>query len=321
MATLNAPIRHADSESVLGQSFDYLGLAVLQQLTERFDVLTGPMATFLGDLAGSGSDTLRIRNATGYGYAGNFTAMATETQAITASSITAAYDSFTVSRNGIAYESTFQRDALASDGITIDALAQSIPEAWASLLRSKVCTVGAAFSTNKADAAATLDVDDMINLRAGFEETAGFDLSVHGNPFVMLHPVQISHLRSSIRSETALQMPDAFDAYQRIQSATGLRFRFLDMDVYGSADVSLSGGDYYGFSSVRGGIGFVVASTANIAVPTGVDAVRVPEFGLLITKSADGSQAYNRVDANAWLGVAAASATVAPQFLMQSNAT
>ena len=109
MATLNAPIRHADSESVLGQDFDYLGLAVLQQLTERFDVLTGPMATFLGDLAGSGSDTLRIRNATGYGYAGSFTAMATETQSITASSITANYDAFTVSRNGIAYESTFQR--------------------------------------------------------------------------------------------------------------------------------------------------------------------------------------------------------------------
>jgi hypothetical protein len=319
MATLNAPIRHADSESVLGQDFDYLGLAVLQQLTERFDVLTGPMATFLGDLAGSGSDTLRIRNATGYGYAGSFTAMSTETQSITASSITANFDAFTVSRNGIAYESTFQRDALASDGLNIDALAASIPDAWASLLRSKVCTVGAAFTTNKADAAATLDVDDMINLRAGYEESAGFDLAVHGAPYVMLHPSQITKLRASIRSETSLQMPDAFAALQGIQSQSGLRFRFLDMDVYGSNDVSLAGGDYYGFSSVRGGIGFVVASTANIPVPTGVDAVRVPEFGLLITKSADGSQAYNRVDANAWLGVAAASSTVAPLFLMRSQ--
>jgi hypothetical protein len=319
MATLNAPIRHADSESVLGQDVDYLGLAVLQQLTERFDVLTGPMATFLGDLAGSGSDTLRIRNATGYGYAGSFTAMSTETQSITASSITANFDAFTVSRNGIAYESTFQRDALASDGLNIDALAASIPDAWASLLRSKVCTVGAAFTTNKADAAATLDVDDMINLRAGYEESAGFDLAVHGAPYVMLHPSQITKLRASIRSETSLQMPDAFAALQGIQSQSGLRFRFLDMDVYGSNDVSLAGGDYYGFSSVRGGIGFVVASTANIPVPTGVDAVRVPEFGLLITKSADGSQAYNRVDANAWLGVAAASSTVAPQFLMRSQ--
>jgi hypothetical protein len=319
MATLNAPIRHADSESVFGQDFDYLGLAVLQQLTERFDVLTGPMATFLGDLAGSGSDTLRIRNATGYGYAGSFTAMSTETQSITASSITANFDAFTVSRNGIAYESTFQRDALASDGLNIDALAASIPDAWASLLRSKVCTVGAAFTTNKADAAATLDVDDMINLRAGYEESAGFDLAVHGAPYVMLHPSQITKLRASIRSETSLQMPDAFAALQGIQSQSGLRFRFLDMDVYGSNDVSLAGGDYYGFSSVRGGIGFVVASTANIPVPTGVDAVRVPEFGLLITKSADGSQAYNRVDANAWLGVAAASSTVAPQFLMRSQ--
>jgi hypothetical protein len=245
--------------------------------------------------------------------------MASETQAITASSITANYDAFTVSRNGIAYESTFQRAALASDGITIDALAASIPDAWASLLRSKVCTVGKAFATNKADATATLDVDDLVNLRAGYEESEGFDLSVHGAPWVMLHPSQITKLRASIRSEASLQMPDAFAQYQNVQSAAGLRFRFLDMDVYGSTDVSLDGGDYYGFSSVRGGIGFVVASTAGIPVPTGADAVRVPEFGLLITKSANGSQAYNRVDANAWLGVAAASTTVAPQFLMRSQ--
>ena len=319
MATLSPPIQHADSEAVLGQSFSYLGSLVLQQLTERFDTLTSPMATFLGDLAGSGSDTLRIRNATGFGYAGSFTAMSSETQAITASSITANYDAFTVSRNGIAYESTFQRAALASDGINIDALAQSIPDAWASLLRSKVCTVGKAFATNKADATATLDVDDMVSLRSGFEESAGFSLQVHGAPWVCLHPSQITNLRASIRSETSLQFPEVFNATQSVQSAAGFRFRFMDMDIYGSGDVSLDGGDYYGFSSIRGGIGFVVASTANIPVPTGADAARVPEFGLLITRSANGAQAYNRVDANAWLGVAAASATVAPQFLMRSQ--
>jgi len=137
----------------------------------------------------------------------------------------------------------------------------------------------------------------------------------------MFNPVQITHLRSSTRSETALQMPDAFAQLQGIQSQAGFRMRFLDMDIYGSDSVTLSGGDYYGFSGVRGSIGYVVMSTQNIDVPSGADPQRVPEFGLLITRETDGSQATNRIDANAWLGVAKASTTVAPQFLMRSNAT
>lgn len=321
MATFSPPILHADTESTWGLSYDYLGSAVLEQLVERQDVTNSPFAVYLGDLAGSGTDTLRIRNGTGWGYAASFTAMSTETQAITASSITGDYDAFTVARNGLAFEASYQRDGLNSDGINIEALAMSIVDSWRRLLLTKVCTTGAAFATNVADAAATLDVDDAIALRAAYEETSGFDLAVHGAPWAMLNPVQVKHLRASIRTESALLMPDAFAQMQGIQNQAGFRMRFLDMDFYASDQVSLSGGDYYGFSGVRGSIGYVVMSTANIPVPSGADPQRVPQYGLLITRKTDGAQATNRVDANAWLGVAASSTTVAPQFLVRSNAT
>ena len=81
MPTLNSPILAADAEAPLGHSFAYLGNAVLQELAEQADLLSGPLFSFVGDVAGSGSDTVRLRRYGGIGAALGMTAMGSETAA------------------------------------------------------------------------------------------------------------------------------------------------------------------------------------------------------------------------------------------------
>lgn len=321
MPTFLPPSRHADVSATLGQSFQYLESMVRLQLAEQQNLLSSPLLFPVGDLAGSGADTARIRRATGIGWAASMTAMSSETETIIASSWSGNYDAFSVGRYGLAFEETFQHAGLQNHGIDFAAVAASIPSSLFRQLRSLACTTGVGFNNNKADDTAALDVDDAIALRAAYEETSGFDIAVNGRPWVMLHTGQISDLRASMRSETALKFPERFDASQGLQSSAGLRFTFLDMDFYASNDVAATGGDWHGFSGVPGKIGWVHMSTGRVPVAAGSLVQRVPEVGLIVTMSTEGAQAYNRMDANAWLGTAALDDTVAPGFLFRSNQT
>jgi len=227
---------------------------IRQQLAERFDVAAGGLIASVGDVAGSGSDTIRTRRATGYGWSKAMASLASETQAIAASPVTVGVDDITIGRQGLAFSESFQHAIQDDAMLKVDDLAGYMVDSYLATLRSLLCTTGATFATNSADPAATLDVNDWIALRADFEETAGFD----GRAVAVLHPVQVAHLRSSIRSETALQYPESFELYQRMQAEAGFRFTFLGIDIYASQDVSLSGGDYYGFAYQPGAIAYAV---------------------------------------------------------------
>ena len=321
MPTLNSPILAADAEAPLGHSFAFLGNAVLQELAEQADLLSGPLFSFVGDVAGSGSDTVRLRRYGGIGAALGMTAMGSETAAIVPSGFTANTNDLTIARYGLGFSESFQRAGIAGDGITLEFLAGTILQSYQRPTLTLAHAHGATFATNKADATATLDVDDWLNLAAGFTETEGYDPAVHGLPQVMLHNVQLTQLKASLRSETALQFPEPFDTYQGVQPQAGFAFELAGMNAYTSTHVDSSGGDYAGYAVLPGGLIWAIMSTGTIPVTPGTEVVRVPELGLIVTRSTTGGQALNAVEGNAFIGVGSRDAAVQPKFLFKSNQT
>jgi len=318
MATFTAPVSHASVEPQLGRNYELVGDRIDQELAEQFDPTMGSLVVRLADLAGSGTDTTRVRRTGGWGWDNVFAAMGGETDAIVASAISGAFDALSIARYGLAYEETFQQ-AILSDSIRLDddyGSVESFVQSYLALHRSLLCTTGATISTNAADSAATLDVDDMINLRALYHETEGFS----GRPVVMLKPRQFSALTASMRTETALATSDLrFDADQGIRANSGQVSAFLGFDIYTSNDVVASSGDDVGFSYVPGAIGYGVGGTQDMGDLEDARAVTVPDWGIVITTRTVGQQAYKRKDANAWLGYTLLSADVFPQFLLSSD--
>ena len=315
MTTLNSPQTYANSTSDLGNPFQYLDAMVLQRLTEKFDMEMSGLVAYLGDLSGSGSDTGRIRNATGFGFARRMASMATETSTVTASTWEAAYDSISVARKGLAFEQSWQREILQNDGIDIVKLANSIADSVIATLRYLVCQQGATFSTNAFDDTATVDMDDVINLRNLYEATAGF---TEGGVVNVVSFAQMKQIKAAQRVEAAFKFPDSFNAQQATQAASGFKGSFLGMDWYTSTDVVLNT-DYYGFSYVKGAIGYAVANTQKLARYAEGSALLVPPYGLIINIESEAESATVRATGNAWMGVTSLSATVAPQFLLRSN--
>lgn len=315
MTTFNAPQLQGDTYGTIGNPFQYLDAMVLQRLTEKFDMEMSGLVTYLGDLSGSGSDTGRIRNATGFGFARRMASMATETSSIVASTWEAAYDSISVSRKGLAFEQSWQREILQNDGIDIVKLANSIADSVIATLRYLVCQQGATFSTNAFDDTAPVDMDDVINLRNLYEATAGF---TEGSVVNVISFTQMKQIKAAQRIENAFKFPDSFNAQQALQAASGFKGSFLGMDWYTSTDVVLNT-DYYGFSYVKGALGYAIANTNKLAALAGPSAQVVAPYGLIIDIESESNNATVRATGNAWMGVTSLAPTVAPQFLLRSN--
>ncbi len=316
MSTLNSPILHGDAETPLGQAFSFLAPAVLEQLVEKFDVGAAGIVSFWGSLAGSGSDTGRVRRATGYGFGATFAPMATETSPIALSAIQAAFDDITLARHGLGFSETFMRRILSGDGLTLEFVAAQITDSWLRYLRYQACVVGATYATNPADASATLDVDDALAVAAHFEETSGYG----GQQIKAVHRArQLTRLKASINAQGSLQFPEQFEKYQGVKGSDGFRFRFLDIDWHASGDVVNSSGDDFGFAHVEGALGYVVGGTESLTGLAGVDPQVVPDMGLVVTRETNGRDSVSAVYANTYLGVAKLDATVAPQCLIRND--
>ena len=316
VTSIGIPGTHAAAEALLGLSFNYLDAMILQVAAEKFDASL--LLDFWGDLSGSNSDTMAKRRVGGIGWGASFTTMGSETEQIAPSALSAAMDTISVARHGLAFEESFTRAILSGDGVTLEAIATTIVLTGSKKLRSLLCAhIASNFGSNVADAAATADVDDCIAARAAFEDYPGFDASA---PITaLLHGTQIKHIRASARGETALKFPERFDADQSIQNQAGFRFRFLGMDYYASQDVTLSSSDYFGGVWQRGAVGWCKASPSAVGDIQDANPVFVDDLGMVVTKDTRGSQALKRIDANMFAGVGQLSTDVAPAFLWRNQ--
>lgn len=315
LTSIGIPGSHSAAEPLLGQSYVYLDMSIRQQLAERFSVRE--ILDYWGDLAGTGSDTLALRRVGGFGWGAAFTAMSSETELIVARAITAALQQMSIGRHGIKFQETFTRAILSGDRITLDAIAVSIVDSVEATMRALAATTVGTFTNNAANAAATCDVDDAIALREAFEGTTGFDANME--VISMCHPLQLGHLRASMRSETALKFPERFDADQGLQSNAGFRFEFLNMKWYASGDIATSASTYLGGAYVRGALGWAKSSVSNVGELGGGAPLYIDEIGLLITRGFDGATAQKELVGNLWTGVGQVSTDVLPAYQFKNH--
>jgi len=316
MTTISSPVTQAQTVGDWGYSAAFLQPILLQELAERTNVLDAGLIVTLDGVSGSGSNTVRRRQVGGLGYATRMDSMATETSPGTASGFTSTYSDVTIGRYHLAYEESAQRAIVAADPVTLDFIAGQMVNSWVATLRYLMCTSATGISTAKGTSGQALDTDDWFGLIAAFNETAGFE----GQAVAMLHPEQVTDLQTSLRSYTGFQFPEQVQAQQAWGSALGMGMggQLLGINVYKSVDVQASGGNHVGFAFAPGAFGWAPGDTARVNVPLGADPVAIGQYGLLLTKSFNGSTSVNRVDGNAFLGVGRVNAAVLPQFRVLS---
>lgn len=316
MTAINSPATQAQTVSDWGYSAAFLQPVLLQELAERLNPVVAGLLPKVGDVAGSGSNTLRRRQVGGIGYSTYMAAMATEVAAGSASGFTSTYSDITIGRYHLAYEEAAQRAIVQQDGLTIEALASATVDSYLRTLRRLMCSSATGISTAKGTSGAALDTDDWFALVAAFEETEGYE----GQAIAILHPEQLTDLRTSLRSYTGFQFPEPTEGQQALGSAMGLGMggSLLGIQIFKSVDVNSSGGDHVGFAFAPGVFGFATGDTSRVPVPMGAEPVALPEWGLLLTKSFAGATTVNRVDANAFVGVGRVNAAVLPQFRVLS---
>lgn len=312
MTTINAPFSHAQFEGDIGYSYVFAAERILLALEDKLNVLAMGLASLKGDLAGSGSDVLRIAEMDGVGWGSSFAALASEDSGITASTLSTAYTTITVALKGLSHEETYFAQALGRErGVSLDTLKAMVPDAWLSTLRKDVATVIAGFATNCGAAGLAGSVDDLIDLATAFEGTPGS--MAGGVPVGMVHPEQIQDYKASARNDPAFQNSVAeFGAVQAINGTQRYaNFLGLGFDLHSSTDVETSGGGWDGGVWAPGAVGWARASTLPIVPSNPQGAIYVPEFGLLIEEIAStGQNGKRRYEARTIYGVGKGSASV-----------
>jgi len=309
MASISPPALASAVNNEVGFAYTFAQIAIERRLQDALNVQAAGLVRLVGDAAGSGSDVIRVTNIGGIGYNLAMSALASETAAITPSPFDLGYSTVTIADYGLAFEESYKAQILGREpAAMLDALVQTMPESFLRTLRDLTATTIAGFSTSVGSSGAALDMDHLLDLLAAFRENPGA-----GQPVVMLHPKQVSDLVDSIRSETTLSLSvSEFGGVQGLQGGaqTIRNFAGLGIDINMSTSVTTSGPDHVGGGYSAGGIGYAVGSTAGVRA-RGIDAIRIPEFGTIVTfPSSSSTNGKETAEARSFLGVAAGSSDV-----------
>jgi hypothetical protein len=310
--TINPPSTFAQHETA-GLTYSYVlaRQALLEALMDKLDPIATGMVSLKGDVAGTMSDTIRIREVDDIGFARRFSALANSTDGISASAFTLGYTEVSVGIYGLAHEEDFHGQVLGSNGgVSLDDLIRNVPGSLLATLRYLACVTGATISSTVGSASTYLSVDDALDLATEIRSTPG--AADNGPIRVTTDPAAIDKLIRSARTEPAFQNSAAdFAALLGIKAGQIYpNLLGLGMDWLGTDDTQQSGGGYQGFAASFGGVGWARASTGAIR-PSGMGrAMYMPEFGLFIQEIDRGENGKARYEARAWLGTALGSSNV-----------
>ncbi len=281
MASISPPALASAVNNEVGFAYTFAQIAIQRRLEDALNVQAAGLVRLVGDAAGSGSDVIRVTNSGGIGYNLAMSALASETAAITPSPFDLGYSTVTIADYGLAFEESYKAQILGREpAAMLDALVQTMPERFLRTLRDLTATTVAGFSTSIGSSGTALTMDNALDLLAAFRENPG-----SGQPVVMLHPKQVSDLVDSIRSETTLSLSvSEFGGLQGLQGGaqTIRNFAGLGFDISMSTSITDDATDYFGGAYSAGGVGYAVGSTAGVRA-RGIDAIRIPEFGTIVT--------------------------------------
>lgn len=320
MATIGAPQSFAQATTA-GVTQDYIFAAngIRIELQDKLDALALNVVNLEGDLAGAGSDTLRITRVGGVGFAQKMTAMASETSPVSPSTYTSGYTEVTTSLHGIGYEATYDEQVYGAPGriLSLDELVALFPANWLATFRYKMCVLGSAFTTIFGTSGAAWTMDDELDLIAHFTETIG----AMGPITSVRSARQVTQLREAARAESAMKFSSDFKAIQYANLEQIGDLLGLGVNIVKTSDVQQSAGDDLGFAMCPGALGWARASTGAIRpANVSMQAMYLPEFGGFIEGAGNSDNQISGFKALAWFGMAESSSTLAPRARIRSLA-
>lgn len=312
MSTIASPISNAQTGAAnLGYDYIFAQERANLALQDRIDFAALGLVSLRGDVAGSGSDTLRITDIDNVGFSRRFSAMGSETDPLSPQSIALAYSDVTVAQYNLAHSQTFNSQVIDRRmGHDLRALMMMVPDSWAATVRYLSCVAGAGITGILGSATTELDVDTWLALMAAVRETPG--AAALGKPRASLAPQQLTQLIEAFRSEPAYG--NAVSDFVSIQGLVGQvvpNFAGLGVDIVTTPDVVQSGGAYQGFAGSPGFMGWARASTGNVQLTGVVSPMYLPDYGLVIAELASTvPNATALYGAWLWLGIAVGSSNL-----------
>jgi len=252
--------------------------------------------TYLGDVAGSGSDTMQVRLA---GLAGTDEMASTaenadaSTTALTDSSVTVAAARYALRRD------ISDLAVLSGIGNDIDPfkLAESMVASFDAAFMASVATAVASFSSSVGNSGVDFSIDDFFDAVATLEIA-----SVPGPYYSILHPRQLADLQESLRSETgALSFSPASVEMLNV-AGPGLAGEFLGVQIFQSSKITSSGGNRKGCMYGQNALGYVVGTPQPLVGAGGE--VRPAGSPVVVEFQRDASAALTEVVGHAYFGCA-----------------
>ena len=268
-------------------------------LTDQMSMRTSGGIDFMGDVAGMGSDTLRVRYAGLDGF-NSFAATALENTDVAETALTDASTDIAVVRAALRYDIGDLANLTGVPGADVDPfrLAQSMVGSFEQYFNA---LVGDAIDSATASVGATtvnLSVDNWFEAMATLEVS-----SVPGPYWAMISAQQLADLRQSLRSENnALQ--ERMDIQKSMELfGPGFAGNILGVNVYTSSDLNTAnaGADQVGGMWGQNAIGFAIGTPRPLAGAGGE--VRAAGTPVVVEFQRDASAALTEVVGHAYCGV------------------
>jgi hypothetical protein len=249
MATISSPYSASSMDGNLRLSA-ILHNEISLLLADRASLRNHEAIVNYGDIAGSGSETIRVPLLGVDGY--DLMASTSEGNAPgSATALTYLAPEITVARYALQRGLTdLAQMTNSGGGPSLEILANDFVGAFEMTVTSQICALFGSFSNSVGTATVDLSVDDFMAAIFQLEQS-----NVNTRPVAVLHPVQVSDLQSSIRQEGgAFQyMPATQDMLEA--KGQGFAGSFAGVDIYKSSKVAESTGKQ-GALFCRGAIGY-----------------------------------------------------------------
>jgi len=223
------------------------------------------VCTNLGDIGGSGSATLTT-GTVDYDLA----MAAANTDEVTAAdntAVTVGSVSLTVAHQIISFGMSDLHSIVGAPGqLDLQALAAKMAQSYELRFTDLVCEATDTITANVGTSTADMTVDDFFAATATLQQAV-----VPGPWYAVLAPIQVTDLRTSLRSEGGSMQFMPSTAEQLALKGPGYQGNLLGVDIYASDSVSTSGGDRVGAMFGQGCVGYVEAS-ARGAMPGSIAA-------------------------------------------------
>jgi hypothetical protein len=313
-SSIAPPIEYSTTFGTLGHAYVFAQQAILMALEDQLDLHGMGIVSLVGDLQGTGSDTIRVTDYGNVGWNLPMTALASETDTVAASNIDIGYETVTLGQFGLSHSETYKAQVLGREAaIGLDALKMQVPNSWRATFRNQVTLTGSGIATAVGAATTTLSVDDHLDLATAYKLNLG-----NRRPTAIIDPTQDDQLARSYRNEPAFtNTASEFAAVLGLQAngegVSQLRPNLggLGIDFSITDSVVQSGGARQGFAFPQGGIGWAVANTSPIKPANQNAAIYVPQFGLFIEELTEGgAQTTRQYRATTFMGFALGSSRV-----------